>query len=137
MLHHTRRLLTTPPHRALINLKEGYTVWVVDGDSVIQSGDGKRLVFSDLTAATAFAEKHNPKVRVFVRCSFAWSRAESSPALVGTARVQSLSGKVGRRDCRSERVIYRGCSPCDKRIGFEVLADCPVSHRNWSFIIRY
>jgi hypothetical protein len=49
-----------------IDLKQGYIVWVVDGDAVMQSGDGDRLVFSDLTSATAFAEKHNPKARVFV-----------------------------------------------------------------------
>lgn len=49
-----------------ISLDEGYIVWVIDGDAVMQSGDEDRLIFSDLTAAVAFAEKHNPKVRVFV-----------------------------------------------------------------------
>jgi hypothetical protein len=51
-----------------ISLEEGYIVWVINGGKVMPSPDDKthRLTFADMTAATAFAEKHNAKLRVFV-----------------------------------------------------------------------
>lgn len=51
-----------------ISLRHGYIVWAIDGDKVIPGADDKthRLIFSNLIEATAFAEKHDPKVRVFI-----------------------------------------------------------------------